>query len=101
MKKPLALRIIGLAAIYCIVFIFLATLQFSNRGNFSLTIGSMNIRGSYLQEDSQVESVQEINVTQITGGIRLFYSGIEFNLKDDRGNSLMLNQTPVNPEFMI
>jgi hypothetical protein len=60
----------------------------------------MTIRGSYLEEDSQ-DIEEHTNTRQITGGIRLLYGGLEFNLKDDRGKSLLLDQTPVNPEFML
>ena len=114
MRKPLAIRIIGLAAIYCIVFITLVSMQFANTGNFFITLGAMTIRGSFLQDSShsmpqemshgmrQANEDQESEKIPIMGGIRLFYNGIEFNLRDDRGNSLMLNgEIPVNPEFMI
>jgi len=96
MKKPLASRIVGLAALYLLVFCFVVILQFSNMGSFSISSGSMNIKGRYLAEESQ----------QVAGGIKIFYGGLEFNLKEERGKGLTLTGTnniniPVNPELMF
>ncbi|MCL2211060.1 MAG: hypothetical protein FWB95_03970 [Treponema sp.] len=96
MKKPLASRIIGLAALYFAVFCFVVILQFSNMGNFSVSPGSMNIKGRYLSEESK----------QITGGVKIFYGGLEFSLKEERGKGLTLTgannvNIPVNPELML
>jgi len=96
MRKPLASRIIGLAALYLLVFCLVVILQFSNMGNFSISSGSMNIKGRYLAEESQ----------QIAGGVKIFYGGLEFNLKEERGKGLTLTgtnniNTPVNPELMF
>jgi len=100
MRKPLASRILGLVAIYSIVFCFIVILQFSNKGNFSLNVGSINIKGRYLHEVNN----QEAEIIPITGGVRLFYGGLEFNLKEERGKGLTLtsaeNVISVNPEFM-
>ncbi|MCL2196426.1 MAG: hypothetical protein FWB77_02295 [Treponema sp.] len=96
MRKPLASRIVGLAALYFLVFCLIVIMQFSNMGNFSISAGSMNIKGRYLAEDSQ----------EITGGIKIFYGGLEFSLKEERGKGLTLTGTnnsslPVNPELMF
>jgi len=118
MKKPLATRIIGLAALYFIVFCLLIILQFSNSGNFSLTTGAMSFRGRYLAERQIIEipdnpftaylSEEDSQWTgrYITGGVKVFYGGLEFNLKEERGNGLTLTAAngdliPVNPEYMI
>jgi len=103
MKKPLAARIIGIAVLYCTVFFVLVILQFSNRGNFSLSAGDMTIRGRYLQAPEGVNP--EGGVQEVAGGIKLFFGGLEFNLKEERGKGLTLTNAggtvPVNPEFMI
>jgi hypothetical protein len=71
-------------------------LQFSNKGNFSLPAGVMTIRGRYLAPESQY----------VTGGIRVFFGGLEFNLREERGKGLSLAGaggviTAVNPESLI
>jgi len=128
MRKSLTSRIIGLAVIYCIVFCILIIIQFSNKGNFSISVGAMTIRGRYL-EDTQVssrvtsaeqtdenrnniseaentsEENPELNLRAITGGIKVVYGGLEFSLKEERGKGLTLinnenTNMPVNPEFM-
>jgi hypothetical protein len=112
MSKSLASRIIGLAVLYCIVFFFLVILQFSNKGNFSLTVNGMSIRGYFLQSQtaalSAVENSGEESETviqSITGGIKIFFGGLEFNLKEERERGLTLAGTDgivsVNPEYMV
>ena len=122
MRKSLTSRIVGLAVIYCVVFCILIIIQFSNKGNFSITVGAMTIRGRYLEDTStQVISAEqteenrnnisetdenpEPNLRAITGGIKVVYGGLEFSLKEERGKGLTLvnnenMNTPVNPEFM-
>jgi len=112
MRKPLATKIIGLAVLYCAVFCILVILQFSNRGDFSIAAGSMTIRGHYANEsgesrgDSDDEDAFEDETRNISGGIKIFYGGLEFALKQERGKGLMLAKsggafTAVNPEAMI
>ncbi|MCL2806336.1 MAG: hypothetical protein FWD26_10395 [Treponema sp.] len=99
MRKSLATRIIGLAVLYCMVFFFVVILQFSNKGNFSLSAGAMTIRGRYSQTEAAVTGE-----ASITGGVKIFYGGLDFNLKEERGKGLMLTGPdgtfPVNPEFL-
>jgi len=100
MKKSLASRIAGLAALYCAVFIVLVILQFSGKGNFSLSAGAMTIRGRYLQTDEESTDGQKV-----TGGIKIFFGGLEFNLKDEREKGLLIADNngrlaAVNPEYM-
>jgi len=106
MRKPLASRIIGLAALYCAVFYLLVIFQFSNKGNFTLHAGSMTVRGRYLQqENANALSADEPIERTIAGGIKIFYEGIEFNLKEERGKGLTLTgdsgAIPVNPASML
>ncbi|MCL2185160.1 MAG: hypothetical protein FWB86_04800 [Treponema sp.] len=101
MRKTLASRIIGLTAIYCIVFCSVVILQFSSKGNFSLNKGSINIKGRYLEANNRNN-----DIIPIEGGVKLFYGGLEFNLREERGKGLTLTGTnddslSVNPEFMM
>jgi len=96
------------------VFCVIVLLQFSNVGNFSLSAGAMNIRGRYLQstqlaavnyEDIYIEN-NELEKQPITGGVRVFYGGLEFGLREERGKGLTLIRSdgtiiPVNPDYMI
>jgi len=96
MKKPVASRIFGLAALYCVIFIFIVILQFSNTGNFSLPVGAMTIRGRYLQPDpaaaqqTAAQSTEENSgkaEKKLNGTVRIFFGGLEYNV--------------INPESMI
>jgi len=107
MKKSLASRIAGLAALYCVIFVILVVVQFSGKGNFSLSAGAMTIRGRYLQTEQEEEISGEENtvVQRVTGGIKIFFGGLEFNLKDEREKGLLISYdngilTAVNPEYM-
>jgi len=114
MRKPLTSRILGLAGIYLAVFIALIVLQFSKKGNFTLSAGGMIIRGNYLEQgDAEVykagfvgtvDTDDEANEKRLTGGVTIFFGGLEFNLKDS-GKALTIkdnydNITPVNPNRM-
>jgi len=112
MKKSLASRIAGLAALYCLVFIGLVTLQFSGKGNFSLSAGAMTIRGRYLQTEQQPrengfsgDETSAAAAQRVAGGIKIFFGGLEFSLKEEREKGLLLSGndgrlTAVNPEYI-
>jgi hypothetical protein len=106
LKKHLAARIFGLTALYCAVFYVLVLVQFSGKGNFTISADAMTIRGRYLQHDENI-SVEdnESSAQLLTGGIRIFFGGLEFSLKEDHHNGLKLTGTggaviPVNPESL-
>ena len=111
MKKPLASRIFGLAVLYLAVFVVLVLMQFSNKGNFTLTTGSMTIRGRYSQAPSAASQYSygeknELDWLGVTGGIKIFYGGVEFNLSQDNGKGMVLTgidgaSTQSSPDFMV
>jgi len=90
MRKPLAVRILALAAIYCAVFVFLVVLQFSKKGNFTLSIDAMTIRGRYSQQSEQLADAEK---QPLADGVRVFFGGLEFNLKEDSGKGLLISGT--------
>jgi len=101
MRKPLTSRIIIIAILYCVIFCLVVILQFSNKGNFSISAGEMTVKGRYLQTSQLPEQETE----EITGGVKIFYGGLEFSLKEERGKGLTLTNTkgvnvPVNPQMM-
>jgi len=108
LKKHLASRIFGLAALYCAVFYILVLLQFSGKGNFTISANTMIIKGRYLQSDEKDSNeivYNEASARFLTGGVRIYFSGLEFNLKEDRGSGLLLTGAngaviPVNPESL-
>jgi len=90
MKKSLMTRIIGLAAIYCIVFFVFAILQFSGKGNFNISAGQMTIRGRFAAEIPD-RSEEGILNAQLAGPVKIFYEGLEINLKEDREKGLTIS----------
>jgi hypothetical protein len=108
MRKSLASRIAALAVLYCVIFFFLAMVQFSNKGNFSLSIGEMTLKGNYLLSkdgENMQETGEESKERLLTGGVKLFYGGLEFNIKEERQKGLELKSAggvkQINPEYMI
>jgi hypothetical protein len=84
-------------------------MQFSNKGNFSISAGAITIRGRYLQESGSTIQASstgvrgEAGLQEITGGVKIFYGGLEFFLGEDRKKGLMLSGAEgivyVNPEY--
>jgi len=110
MKKPYASQIAGLALLYIFVFIALVIIQFSDRKNFSITAGGMTIRGYNSDKtiDENREAFTEIYddsfVQAISGGVKIYYGGLEFIISEERGKGLVLSGEKdicVNPEYMI
>ena len=106
MKKTLASRIAGLTALYCLVFIFLVMLQFSGKGNFSLSLGAMTIKGRYLKTEPQPRENDISGAQRLAGGIKISFGGLEFSLKDEREKGLLISGndgslTSANPEYII
>jgi len=77
-----------------------------------LSVNGMSIRGRFLQSQTAALSAgensgeeDETGMQSITGGIKLFYGGLEFNLKEERGKGLTLagidGTVSVNPEYML
>jgi hypothetical protein len=80
----------------------------------------MIIKGRYLQSDENNKIANNVVVNNtvvnnaivnnnsaqlLTGGVRVFFGGLEFNLKEDRGGGLKINGVngaviPVNPESL-
>jgi len=113
MRKTLATRIIVLTISYCVVFCVLVLVQFSSKGNFTLSAGAMTVRGRYFQErlvspvqnlDAEEPRAAQENAKTVAGGIKINYGGIEFSLKEERSKGLRLSGADrsifVNPENM-
>jgi len=106
MKKTLAIRIAGLAAIYCVVFCVLVIIQFSNSGSFLLSAGGMTIRGRYLQTSPRETFSGEEDGIRKIGGARVYFGGLDFNLNEEREKGLTFTNAdgvifPVSPDYLI
>jgi len=71
-------------------------------GSFSISTGGMNIRGRYLEG----QQLPEQEARGITGGVKIFYGGLDFSLKEERGKGLTLTSVngsnlPINPQKML
>jgi len=71
-------------------------------GSFSISTGGMNIRGRYIEKRQSAEQ----EARDIAGGIKIFYGGLDFSLKEERGKGLTLTSAngsilPVNPQKML
>jgi len=80
-----------------VVFIFLVTLQFAYRGNFSQRIGNMLVSGRYAPDSDRLD-----------GGANVFFGGLEFRLGGTAGADIGFSvvgsdgrQQQVFPESMI
>jgi hypothetical protein len=109
MKKHLVSRIFGLAALYCVVFCIVVVVQFSNKGSFTLAIDAMSVKGhyndKYIPDPSSEEEIMP-EAKPLAGGVRLFYGGLEFNLKDEREKGMVItgvsgSTMSANPQYMI
>jgi hypothetical protein len=103
LRKPLASRIFGFTLLYGAVFFLVVVIQFSNKGNFTFTAGEMTIRGRYLQSPEKNVSAQD---QTLTGGVKVFFGGLEFGLKGDNEKGLLLSGTDgifaaVSPVYMV
>jgi len=71
-------------------------------GSFSISTGGMNIRGRYLEGQQSTEQEAQ----DIAGGVKIFYGGLDFSLKEERGKGLTLTSVngsslPINPQKML
>ncbi|MCL2068019.1 MAG: hypothetical protein FWG99_11230 [Treponema sp.] len=101
MRKSAATRILGLIALYFAVFVILVMIQFSKKGNISLPVGAMLIRG---QQRISTEEQADPQTRFLSGGAGIFFGGLEFSLREGSGLYMMGTDgvhQPVNPESLI
>jgi len=89
MRKPVLPRILGLLAVYCVVFIVLVMIQFTKKGNFTRRIGGMVVSGQYVRSDESGETAVSENNGEtgekpfvLVGGAGVSFGGMEFNLRN-------------------
>jgi hypothetical protein len=104
MKKSVFFRMMTQIGLYCVVFLALVSLQFSAKGDFSLRINGMNVSGRYRPDSSADSGEGEDGGRLLSGGVKLFFGGIEFSLKENGGFALLDaadESLPLNPERII
>ena len=87
MRRPVV-RILGLLVLYFFVFVILVNLQFSKNKSFTLSLDGMLVRGSYLPDPPTVDEAS--GGQYLTGGVKVSFAGLEFNLSGDGEKGLFL-----------
>lgn len=83
MKKPIFPRILGLIALYIVIFTGLVLLQFTKRSSFTHRNGNLVVSGFY-REDVEQPILSDTEYL-ISGDVTVFFQGVEFILAPDRG----------------
>jgi len=78
MKKRVFPRVLWILLLYCTVFIFLGSIQFARRGNFSIKIADMIVSGRYLITEDSAEKKDDFQY--LDGGAGIFFGGLDFRL---------------------
>jgi hypothetical protein len=95
MRKRVLPRIITIALLYCVIFLFLVSVQFSKRGAFTRNIGGMVVSGHYRVDgdNSIATNVAADNPDGywLEGDVHVVFGGMEFALVNRTdGHSLRL-----------
>jgi hypothetical protein len=89
-KKSFFVRFLGFLGLYFLVFVVIASIQFTKKGGFSLRVFDLAVEGRYrvLEEG---ESPPSEGSSALDGELRVFYGGLEFILSGDSpGRALCL-----------
>jgi hypothetical protein len=82
MRKSVFVRFFGFLGLYFLVFVAIASIQFTKKGNFSLQIFNLAVEGRY-RVPEEGESPPPAGFSPLDGGSRLSYGGFEFILPGD------------------
>ncbi|MDR2110660.1 MAG: hypothetical protein LBP32_05070 [Spirochaetaceae bacterium] len=106
MRKPVFPRIIGLFALYGVVFIGLVMIQFTRRSGFTHRVGNFVVSGRY-GDPAGGENLPDSRGYPLAGGVSVYFGGMEFRLfpgDDTDGLALVLNgggREALSPEYMV
>ncbi|MDR0642340.1 MAG: hypothetical protein LBG07_07775 [Treponema sp.] len=82
MKKSVFIRFFGFLGLYFLVFVVIASIQFTKKGNFSLRIFNLAVEGRYrIPEEGESPPID--GSSPIDGEVRVLYGGLEFILSGD------------------
>jgi hypothetical protein len=80
MKRRFFLKILGLAALYVVVFALLAFVQFDDQSRFSKHIGALRISGSIDRQKTGQAQTAGSKVYTVKDGMKMVFAGMEFYL---------------------
>jgi hypothetical protein len=81
-RKSVFVRFLSFLGLYFLVFVVIAGIQFTKKGNFSLRVSNMAVEGRY-RIPEEGESVPPGGFAPIDGETRVSYGGLEFILSGD------------------
>jgi hypothetical protein len=82
MRKSVFVRFLGFLGLYFLVFVTIASIQFTKKGNFSLRVLNLAVEGRY-RIPEEGESLPFDRSSPLDGETRVYYGGLEFILSGD------------------
>ncbi|MDR3173541.1 MAG: hypothetical protein LBU19_04760 [Treponema sp.] len=82
MRKSVFVRFLGFLGLYFLVFVVIASIQFTKKGDFSLRVFNLEVEGRY-RIPKEGESLSPDGLSPIEGETRVSYGGLEFILSGD------------------
>ncbi|MDR0668451.1 MAG: hypothetical protein LBF95_00060 [Treponema sp.] len=95
MRKSVIARFFGFLGLYLLIFAALVSLQFMKNGTFSLRVFGLLVEGRYRVPDEE-EIVPYEGVSPLSGGVSVFYGGLEFpfpGTSSPEGGLYLLDET--------
>ena len=83
MRKPVFRRLVFITLLYCAIFIFLASLQFTKRGDFTQRLGDLVISGHY-RLPAENEPQLAPNEYLLNGAVHISFGGMDFGMFNGR-----------------
>ncbi|MDR1256765.1 MAG: hypothetical protein LBJ86_03380, partial [Spirochaetaceae bacterium] len=88
MKRRFFLKIFGLAALYLVIFVMLAFIQFNDHRRFSKSVGALSISGGIDNQRTGQAQTAGSQIYTLKNDIKIVFSGIEFEFSDETANGL-------------
>jgi hypothetical protein len=82
MRKSVIVRFFGFLGLYALLFVAVASVQFTKKGSFSLRISNLAVEGRY-RVPAEGESLPRAGSSPVDGETRVIYGGLEFILGGD------------------
>ncbi|MDR2747378.1 MAG: hypothetical protein LBB77_08030 [Treponema sp.] len=82
MRKSVFVRFLGFLGLYFLIFVVIASIQFTKKGDFSLRVFNLAVEGRY-RIPEEGESLPPDGLSPLDGEARVVYGGLEFILSGD------------------
>ena len=79
MRRPVFRRIVLITLLYCAIFVFLASVQFQKRGDFTRKLGDLVISGQY-RLPGEDEPQLAPNEYLLNGAVHISFGGMDFGM---------------------